>query len=166
MAPKARPSPTAEGLSSSSQNATEPMLQGAYEQDESNDFQSMTNEIAAFEERLEQQRGRGDSAAARNVSGTRASGSRQRPSAPATGSAQQPHPSSRAAPSTVANAAGAPCADLHRAAYRGPSEEEQAAQTQRREDVEDVRQLEDRFGGYDDDDSDVDAAPRRNKKGL
>ncbi|CAJ1990304.1 hypothetical protein conserved [Leishmania donovani] len=165
MAPKAKPDRMAGGPSSASKSATDPMLQGTYEQDESNDLEASTDEIAAFEARLrhQQQHGRGNSAAARNISSAPTSGAPRRSSAPVTNSAHRPHPSSSAAPSA---AAGASYAAPHRTADRGASEEDHAAQTQRGEDIEDVRRLEDRFRGGDDDDSDEETVARRRKMGL
>ncbi|KAG5474394.1 hypothetical protein LSCM1_03175 [Leishmania martiniquensis] len=165
MAPKATPRPTAGGLTPSSKKATDPMLADTYEQEEWNEVELSTNELAAFEARLvqqqqQQQRDRGGTAAARHVSRVRTPGDRQRPSAPATGGARRSNP--------LSSAVGALRADLHRAANCGASEEEQAAQIQRKEDVEDVRHLEVRFGGCndDDDDSDAEAVRRRCKMGL
>ncbi|CBZ28522.1 conserved hypothetical protein [Leishmania mexicana MHOM/GT/2001/U1103] len=164
MAPKAKPDQMAGGPSSS-KCATDPMLQGTYEQDESNDLEASTDEIAAFEERLQQQQqhGRGNSAAARNVSRTPTSGAPRRSLAPLANSAHRPHPSSTPAPSA---AAGASYAASHRTADRGVSEDEHAAQAQRGEDIEDVRRLEDRFRGGDDGDSDEETVARRRKMGL
>ncbi|CAJ1030001.1 hypothetical protein Q4I30_005367 [Leishmania utingensis] len=166
MAPKAHPDPMARGPSSSSKSTADPMLQGTYEQDESNDVELSTDEIAAFEGRLEHQRGGGQSAAALNVSRTRESGVSRRLSAPVASHAHQPHPSSSTSLSAALGAADTAWASSHRAADRGMSEEERAAQIQHGADVEDVRRLEDRFGGGNDDDSDDETVARWRKMGL
>ncbi|KAG5500481.1 hypothetical protein JKF63_03574 [Porcisia hertigi] len=169
MAPKAKSDPKAEGLSSSSKNSTDVMLQGTYEQDESNDLAHATSEIAAFEARLEQQhklpqRAQGRTPAALPMSKPGVSGGSKRPSGPLNGGARSPHPPSNGAPSATANATSSPRATAHRANDRRLSEEERAAQIQRGVDVEDVRNLEDQFGN--DGDSDDETTARRRKMGL
>ncbi|GET90075.1 hypothetical protein, conserved [Leishmania tarentolae] len=169
MAPKPKPDPKLGGPSSSTRSATDPMLQGTYEQDEPNDLEASTNEIAAFEERLEQQlqqHGRGNAAAARNVSRTPTTGAPRRLTAPVPNNAHGRLPSSTAALSASVNFSGISNAASHRAVDRSAFEEEHAAQTQRGEDIEDVRRLEDRFRSGDDDDSDAETRARRRKMGL
>lgn len=116
------------------------MLQGTYVQEDAKDFEPPADEIAAFEERLQH----GSSGAAMQISGQQ-----RRTSAPLA----EPHrPAHHAPPSTGHTAApGSSPAAQRDPGQRRMSEAEQEEAIQLKEDVDEVRHLDARFGGKDDD---------------
>jgi hypothetical protein len=115
----------------SSKESADPMLQDTYLQDDTKDFEPSTDEIAAFEERLQH----GGSAAP-----AAHSGNPRRHSAPVP---EHPRPSNHVAPSAGHHISSA----AHRGAgQRRVSEAEQEEAMQHKEDVDDVRHLDARFG--------------------
>ncbi|KPA85322.1 hypothetical protein ABB37_01655 [Leptomonas pyrrhocoris] len=137
MPPKASPT--------TSKEAADPMLQDTYLQDDTKDFEPSTNEIAAFEDRLQH----GGAAT------TSHGGHPRRHTAPV---AEPARPANHVAPAAShqhsvpsSSTAGAASAAQRGNGQRRLSEAEQEEDIQRKEDVDDVRHLDNNFGGVEDD---------------
>ncbi|KPI83871.1 hypothetical protein ABL78_7089 [Leptomonas seymouri] len=137
MPPKASPT--------ISKESTDPMLQEMYVQDDAKDFRPSTDEIAAFEERLQH----GRAAAPPNRENLRRHSAPVAEHPPANNHASHPAGHQHAMSSSFGS--GTPPTAQNSTRHRRFSEAEQEEAIQHQEDVDGVRQLDNRFavGGDD-----------------
>lgn len=130
-------------------DSADPMLQGTYVQDDAHDFEPSTDEIAAFEERLNHHgNGNGGVNTTAHAANPRRHSARvPEPARPA----NHVVPSVGHHPTSIATTSSAPSAAQHGLGRRRLSEAEQEEEIQHKEDVDDVRQLNARFGDADND---------------